>query len=218
MNQSEDIKDLAAALSKAQGQLRPAVFNKQNPHFKNRYADFTSCMDACRVPLSENGLCVMQYCDTVEGKLMLVTMLAHASGQFIKSFFPLTPKDMTSQSIGSAMTYAKRYSLSSMLGIVSDDEDDDGEAAHGRNVRAISLKAEKEKAPPVVYVSGEELIELDDLFDKCSLDFRSKLLKHYDISNLNKIPLSDFDRVKTGMLNNIKTITEKTEELKTKVV
>jgi hypothetical protein len=176
-------------------------------------------MDACRVPLSDNGLCVMQYCDTIEGKLMLVTMLAHASGQFIKSFFPLTPKDMTSQSIGSAMTYAKRYSLSSLLGIVSDDEDDDGEASHGRNVRPINLKAEKEKMKEVIVcVTGEELTELDDLFAKCSLDFRANLLNHYGITNLNNIPSSEFKRVRNGMFNNINQANEKTEELKTKVV
>ena len=133
MNQTEDIKDLVSALSKAQSKMKPATFNRVNPHFKNRYADFTSCMDACRSPLSDNGLSVMQYCETINERLTLVTMLAHVSGQWIKSHFPLNPLKMDSQSIGSAMTYAKRYSLSAMLGIVSDEEeDDDGEAAHGR--------------------------------------------------------------------------------------
>lgn len=129
MNQSEDIKDLVGALSKAQGQMKPAVFNKVNPHYKNRYADFTSCMDAVREPLCANGLSIMQYCDTMGDKLYLVTMLAHVSGQWIKSFFPLNPSKMDSQGIGSAMTYGKRYSLSAMLGIVSDDDDDDGQAS-----------------------------------------------------------------------------------------
>ena len=132
MKQTEDVKELVTALSKAQGQMKPAVFNKVNPHFKNRYADFKSCMDACRSPLSDNGLSVMQYCDTVNDKLVLVTMLSHSSGQWIKSYFPLNPKNMDSQSIGSALSYAKRYSLCAKLGIVSDDDDDDAEIAQGR--------------------------------------------------------------------------------------
>src|SRR3954464_14744289 len=112
--QSEEIKELVGALSKAQGSMRPAVFNRVNPHFKNRYADFTSCMDCCREPLANNGLSIMQYCETVNDKLMLVTMLAHTSGQWMKSYFPLNPMKMDSQSIGSAMTYGKRYSLSAL--------------------------------------------------------------------------------------------------------
>lgn len=130
---SQDIKDLVSALSKAQSVMRPAVFNRVNPHFKNRYADFTSCMEACREPLSDNGLAIIQYCETIDEKLRLVTMLAHVSGQWIKSEFPLIAAKMDSQGIGSAMTYAKRYSLCGMVGIVADEEgDDDGEAAAGR--------------------------------------------------------------------------------------
>lgn len=133
ISHSPEIKEFVSALAKAQGIMRPAVFNRVNPHFKTRYADFTSCMDACRSPLSENGLAVMQTCETIDGKLNLVTMLAHTSGQWMKSEFPLIPSKMDSQGIGSAMTYAKRYSLCGMVGIVADEEgDDDGEAAVGR--------------------------------------------------------------------------------------
>lgn len=132
-SRSPEIKDLVSALAKAQGGMKPAVFNRINPHFKTRYADFTSCMDACRSALSDNGLAVMQTCETIDGKLNLVTMLAHTSGQWMKSEFPLIASKMDSQGIGSAMTYAKRYSLCGMVGIVADEEgDDDGEAAVGR--------------------------------------------------------------------------------------
>jgi hypothetical protein len=133
---SEEIKELVAALVKVQSILKPANFNKVNPHFKSRYADFASCMDACRIPLAENGIAVVQYCQSTDGKLNLVTMLAHVSGQWMKSEFPIISTKMDSQGIGSAMTYAKRYSLSGMIGIVADDEDDDGETAVGRAAKA----------------------------------------------------------------------------------
>jgi len=141
---SDDIKDLVGALAKAQGIMKPAVFNKVNPHFKSRYADFSSCMDACRVPLSSNGIAVIQSCETIDSKLSLVTTLAHTSGQWMKSEFPIITSKMDSQGIGSAMTYAKRYSLCGMVGIVADEEgDDDGEAAVGRPKKEAKVKEEE---------------------------------------------------------------------------
>lgn len=138
MNQSENINELVAALSKAQAKMKPAIFNKINPHFKSRYADFTSCMDACREPLGENGLCIMQCIDTIADKTTLVTMLAHSSGQWIRSFFPLIPKSNDSQAFGSALTYGKRYGLSALLGIVSDEDDDANAACGDQNKRPNS--------------------------------------------------------------------------------
>lgn len=137
MFRSDDIKELVAALCKAQGAMEPAKFNKKNPHFKSRYADFTSCMESCRKPLSDNGLSVMQYCETSsDNKLKLVTMLAHVSGQWITSALPLNDLK-TCQAFGAEITYMKRYGLSAMLGIVADedaDSDDDGESAMNRQI------------------------------------------------------------------------------------
>lgn len=141
-NQSTEIKDLVASLAKAQGAMKPAIFNRVNPHFKSRYADFSSCMDACRQPLSDNGLAIIQSCETIDGKLSLVTTLAHISGQWIKSEFPIISAKMDSQGIGSAMTYAKRYSLCGMCGVVADEEvDDDGESAVGRGKTKTTPKS-----------------------------------------------------------------------------
>ncbi len=200
MNQSEAINELVTALAKAQGKMKPAVFNKVNPHFKNRYADFTAIMDACRLPLSDNGLSVMQYCETLGEKLMLVTMLAHTSGQWIKSQFPLTTTQNTSQAIGSAMTYGKRYCLSSMLGIVS-DEDDDGEAAS--NVEGKKLTAEQvsvlkkiEKGLPEFY--REKLSEW--------------LQKSYKTKNLEEIEAEYYGKIFTAYENARKTVIQEEKE------
>src|SRR5688572_22061633 len=167
MRQTEDIKDLVAALAKAQSTLKPAVFNKINPHFRSRYADFTSCMDACRGPLSENGLAVIQFCETIDGKVNLITMLAHTSGQWIRSEYPIISAKTDSQAIGSAMTYAKRYSLCGMIGIVA-DEDDDAEAAVGR---AHSHEQPKAYTASSKTVSIDQAQELRDLLHKCPHDY-----------------------------------------------
>ena len=156
ISHSEQIKDLVAALSKVQGVMKPAVFNRVNPHFKSRYADFSSCMDACRIPLSENGLAVIQSCETIEGKLTLITMLAHISGQWMRSEFPIITARMDSQAIGSAMTYAKRYSLCGMIGIVADEEeDDDGETAVGRG-KTIEKKTIENNLPKFLQMFSKE--------------------------------------------------------------
>ncbi len=199
MNQSDEIKDLVTALAKAQSVMQPAIFNKTNPHLKNKYADFTSCMAACREPLSANGLAVMQYCETVNEKLLLVTMLAHTSGQWIKSFFPLTPKDMTSQSIGSALTYAKRYSLSALLGIVADaEDDDDGEAAMGRGNAAPQAKKIEN------IISASQATEIVSLYNKLPSEkqpgFISYLNSEIKAPSIDKISSDKFDTVKKVLI------------------
>ena len=177
MNQSENIDQLIAALSKAQGEMKPAVFNKRNPHFKNQYADFTSCMDACRAPLSANGLAITQMPNSnAEGKLVLITMIAHTSGQWIKGEFPLITAKLDSQGIGSAMTYAKRYSLCGMLGIVADediDDDDDGEASVGRLNVNVTKPVETGK-PSVATISEAEYKEMMAWRYKMTDDYRAK--------------------------------------------
>jgi hypothetical protein len=216
--QSDDIKDLVAALSKAQGAMRPAVFNRVNPHFKNRYADFTSCMDCCREPLANNGLSVMQYCETVNEKLMLVTMLAHVSGQWMKSYFPLNPLKMDSQSIGSAMTYGKRYSLSAMLGIVSDDEDDDGEAAQGREpVQASTTYISKhQKIPSSPKISAIEVEKLKKLDEKLDEECRSKLFawlkNQYKIYSFEAISVDVYPKVLGSFENAVKFLEQQSQE------
>ena len=64
MNRSETINELAAALAKAQGEMRPALKDAENPYFKSNYADLASCWDAVRVPLAKNGLAIVQTCET----------------------------------------------------------------------------------------------------------------------------------------------------------
>lgn len=131
MMESEQTAELAAALAKAQGAMRPAKMNRINPHFKSHFADLASVFDAVRQPLADNGLSVTQTTQIRDGGFILRTTLRHVSGQWIASEHPL-PTNAKPQELGSAMTYAKRYSLSAMCGIAA-DEDDDGEATRKTN-------------------------------------------------------------------------------------
>jgi hypothetical protein len=128
--QSESINELATALAKAQGKITGALKDSANPFFKSKYADLAACWDSCRLPLSENGLSVIQVPAADEQGVVLTTILAHASGQWIKSMLRMVPKDGSPQSVGSALTYARRYALAAMVGLAQ--VDDDGNAASGK--------------------------------------------------------------------------------------
>jgi ERF superfamily len=132
MNHSEQINELAAALSKAQAAIRPAAKESVNPHFKSKYADLAAIWAACREPLTANGLAVVQLpIEAAAGHVGLTTMLLHSSGQFIQSTAVVRLVKDDAQGMGSAITYLKRYGLAAMVGVVADD-DDDGNAAVAR--------------------------------------------------------------------------------------
>ena len=130
MNQSESIAALAAALSKAQSAITGALKDSANPFFKSKYADLASCWDACRSQLAANDLCVIQTTGMTDAGLMLITTLAHSSGEWIVGYLPVAAKDSSPQAQGSGLTYARRYALAAMVGLAQID--DDGEAAQAR--------------------------------------------------------------------------------------
>lgn len=127
MPQSDNVNEIAKALATAQSQMKVAPFNKTNPHFKNKYADLTAVIDAVRKPLNDNCIAFTQTTEMHGGAFCLVTRLLHSSGQWISGEY-LLPANVSPQQLGSALTYAKRYSLAAIVGI-SSDEDDDAEGA-----------------------------------------------------------------------------------------
>lgn len=148
MTQSATIGALVAALAKARLDFKPVIKSAANPFFKSKYADLAGILEAVIPALSVNGLAV--YHTTKEdGDLILVTTLAHISGEFVSGEYPVIPVKQDPQGYGSAITYARRYAISAMLSIAA--EDDDGEAASGRNtapaakVASVSGAAMKKK-------------------------------------------------------------------------
>lgn len=125
--QSETIGKLAEALSKAQGQMSAAT--KDGKANYGKYATLDSVWDAARKPLADNGLAVTQATDVADDSMVLITTLMHASGEWVGGVYPVRPVQNTPQGMGSAITYARRYSLSALLGLTADD---DGNAASGQ--------------------------------------------------------------------------------------
>jgi hypothetical protein len=146
MNKSETIGKLSESLAKAQGTMKPAVMNKENPFFKSKYADLQSVWDAIRDPFSKNGLSVIQTTEVVDSGTIVNTTILHSSGEWISSALKLNPTQNTPQGVGSALTYARRYALSAIAGVCA-DEDDDANAAEGKDFP---------KTPPVVSAAASK--------------------------------------------------------------
>lgn len=120
-----EIKQLAVALSKAQATIEHASKDAMNPHFDKKYADLASVWDACRRPLTENGLSVTQVMVILEsGAPALRTVLLHESGEYIDSLMQLAlPANANMQHIGSSLSYARRYALAAIAGVAQADDD-----------------------------------------------------------------------------------------------
>ncbi len=142
MEQSATILEIAKALSKMQGEMKSVPKDSTNPFFKMRYASIDAVWDTIRKPLSANGLSVIQTTYEQEGKIFLETMLLHTSGEWFKGYLPINAIKSDPQAIGSAITYARRYSLSAILGVSADD-DDDGEEATGHGKDANKQVSQK---------------------------------------------------------------------------
>lgn len=140
MMQSETIGKLAAALSKAQGEMAAAPKDAKGNF--GRYSTLDSLWDVARPVLAKYELALVQSTDiTPDGRCVLVSVLTHSSGEWISGVYPIEPVQKTPQGMGSAMTYARRYSLSAMLGLTSDEDDDGALASRGGGAAGANGRA-----------------------------------------------------------------------------
>lgn len=154
---TENLNELAAALSAAQAEMKPAAMSGRNPHFKSKYATLADILDACRGPLTKHGLAVAQLPVNGEYGIGVTTVLMHKSGQSVESTFFVPAQQNTPQGIGSALSYLRRYGLAAMVGVVADDDDDGNAASARRDTRqaaAEAVEAERVIIPPPVNGNG----------------------------------------------------------------
>lgn len=145
---SVELKNLSAALATAQAEMEGAKKDANNPFFKSKYADLAAVWEACRGPLTKNGLAVVQTPSSDEaGNVCVTTMLLHSSGEWIRDTVTMKPKENSPQGIGSTITYARRYALAAIAGVAP--EDDDGEAAQGRGSSKVDALRNKFTTPVV---------------------------------------------------------------------
>jgi hypothetical protein len=137
---SDSLSNVCKSLAAAQGKLRKAVKESTNPHFRSRYADLESVIEAMREPFASEGLSVVQSVN--DG--MLSTTIFHASGESISSTVPLFIPKQDMQGVGSAITYARRYGLAAACGI-SQTDDDGNDACPAPNQSVKDINAEMVK-------------------------------------------------------------------------
>lgn len=125
---SDELGELYTALSAFQTEvINPKKDqNAGQGKFSYKYADLSEVWDAIRKPLTKQGLSIEQMPDYIDGTLFIATTLAHKSGQYKTGYYPVIPTKQDPQGLGSAYTYARRYSLLGAVGIHPENEDDDG--------------------------------------------------------------------------------------------
>jgi len=173
MNTSESIKNLAESLCKAQAEMGGAVENKKNPFFKSDYADLTSVIKAIKEPFATHGLSYTQFPTNEEGRVGVVTMLMHESGEYLEHSYTLPTTKADPQSAGSAITYARRYALQSIAGIPT--ADDDAESAMIRNNQSKTA-----------VVSEDMSAEIKALLAEYGVDVKV-FLKHFKASSVDEM-------------------------------
>ena len=159
MEKSESIKNIAMAMNRAQGVITAAVKDATNPFFKSSYADLGAVIKAVKAGMFENGLSYMQSPVMNDSGVGVTTLIMHISGEWIQDTLILPITKLDPQAAGSAITYARRYSLQSLMGLPS--ADDDAEFAMER-VAPVDYSALQATAAAII-----DLINNDDSHAVC---------------------------------------------------
>lgn len=210
MRRSEMIGQIADALAKAQAKIKAAAKDANNPHFKAAYADLASVRAACNEQLAGHGIAVIQTPEADGARVTVTTLLAHSSGEWIEGALTLTARDATPQSVGSAITYGRRYGLASMVGVAPDD--DDGEAAQPAGKRQPRREPAQASAPteatsqerPVGVISDAQRKRLWTIASNAgwTKDDMAKLLKdHFGFESSKDITIARYDQIVESVEN-----------------
>lgn len=200
---STEINEIAKALSKLQGSMRPAVKDSNNPFFKSKYTSIAGIWDTIREFLDALGLSVLQDAKSSENGISVVTRICHSSGQWVECGpleIPAVKKDP--QGFGSAVSYARRYALASALGIVSDD--DDGERA-----------MQSFRAPQVTKITQDQADVLNILL-KYNPEVKKKVdnfMKSQNAKSFTDLPAENYDKIRKSINKHIEEAILKEEEM-----
>jgi hypothetical protein len=168
-----NMKQIATALVKAQKAFGPALKSSTNPHFRSRYADLSACVEAVVDALNDNGIALIQVLHECNDGVIVSTTFIHESGEVIdcgKLHVPAAKQDP--QGYGSALTYARRYSLQAACGIAP--EDDDGNAASKPKPEPKKPAAGNRDKETLTFILElcENLAEVQEVWTKMTPDER----------------------------------------------
>lgn len=187
IRQTPEIGKLGAALAKAQGAIEGADKNSANEAFRqgskvSKYSNLSAVWDACRKPLADNGLAVIQLPHTYNGQTVtLTTRLVHESGEWIESSLACHVGKPNAHGVGSVITYLRRYMLASLVGIYQEDDD-------GNEASIVGQRGEKHNAPveKVALLTPEEQAKIVDLAEKSGSEL-PKIAQFYGKTEIKEI-------------------------------
>ena len=164
MRKSESIGELSKALAKFQQEVKQPLKDKDNPFFRSKYVPLENVVEAITNTAPKHGLSFTQWAlNDDSGRVGVATLLLHESGEYIE-FDPvfMNADKNTAQGAGSLMTYLKRYSLSAVFGITS-DEDDDGNSASQNNNQQQNTKMASDKQLGLLHHKSKELADIHNM-------------------------------------------------------
>ena len=184
MKTSEQLNELATALSKAQGIIQNPNKDAANPFFKSKDADLADVLNVVRPAFAECGLSVMQMPSNVGGNIGLTTLVMHSSGQWIESEIdlPLQGKNIA-QDAGATITYLRRYALAAVAGIFQ--EESDGNLGKDKSSNTAEVQSIQAKIKPA------QIKKIEDLIDQTATD-RSAFYNYMNATNSSEIAAKDF--------------------------
>lgn len=189
MNKSESIGNLATALAQFQGEIKNPSNNSDNPFFKSKYASLDTVLNTVRPILSKYGLSIIQAPSGDGEHIIVATTLLHSSGEWME--FPnlvLKADKATAQGAGSAITYARRYALSAILGISSEDDDDGNNAEPKKpNNPTTPTKLSKELITQLYKIAESKKID--------STMLEKSIKDEYKKNNANELTKQEYDHL-----------------------
>jgi hypothetical protein len=196
MKQSESIDKIIPAFIAFQSDMPSVPKDGNNPHFKSKYATLGAITEATRPHLAKHGLGFMQWMSNRDGYQLIVTRIMHTSGQWMEDEgYMLNPTKNDPQGMGSAVTYARRYTLGASLGIITEDDDDGNRASEPAPAKKPAPKPE-----PAPLQEPDWFNDLGELNDKGKLAAKSihegfewaKIEKHYLIDKHTRKAVNDY--------------------------
>ena len=136
MRSSDTIKEISGALLKAQMAIKAAIKDATNPHFRSKYADLSSVIEAVKEPLNKNSISFIQPVSFDEHGVLVETVLLHTSGEWISGTLAIPVSKHDAQGVGSAISYGRRYGLQSMCGVPAEDDDGNAATASAKDIGA----------------------------------------------------------------------------------
>ena len=186
------MKNISTAFVAAQKEFAPALKTSTNPHFKSKYASLDACIEAVIDALNNHGISLLQKCHPDDSGVSVETILLHESGEQLSGGILHVPAAKNDpQGYGSALTYARRYSLMATCGIAP--EDDDGNSAC--------------RAKPIELIGNTEISMLADLIERTFTDY-SAFCTWLGVKDLQSLPRSDFPKAEAALLKKLSKISE----------